>query len=65
MKCDICEGEIDVQVIAGAVAWDQGHNAWPVSDGRCCSTCNWTRVIPARLEMVLKEKSDGQRDTAG
>src|SRR5262245_22299655 len=27
-----------------------GHNARPVNDGRCCDTCNWSAVVPARLE---------------
>jgi hypothetical protein len=29
-----------------------GHNPWPLGtdpEGRCCNTCNDTRVIPARL----------------
>jgi hypothetical protein len=26
-----------------------GHNAAPLSDGRCCGGCNDTKVIPARL----------------
>ena len=25
------------------------HNAQPVADGRCCTDCNFNRVIPARL----------------
>tara|TARA_R110000751_G_C13675253_1_gene470726 strand:- start:692 stop:871 length:180 start_codon:yes stop_codon:yes gene_type:complete len=26
------------------------NNPWPLSsDGRCCSGCNWSLVIPARL----------------
>jgi hypothetical protein len=31
------------------------HNPWPVSrdaDARCCSDCNMTKVIPARLAMI-------------
>ena len=38
-KCCICKKKI--------VGY--GNNAWPVRDGRCCDTCNWEYVIPARL----------------
>lgn len=48
MKCSICQGPIDV-----IGSWTQGHNAQPVNDGRCCSTCNATVVIPARLQEVF------------
>ena len=30
-----------------------GHNPEPVSDGRCCSECNYELVVPARLTMAL------------
>lgn len=51
MKCCICEDEIDIQYATdGSVIWDQGHNAQPVRDGRCCSTCNFTVVLAARLK---------------
>jgi hypothetical protein len=51
MKCCICNDEIDIQyTVDGKVAWDQGHNALPVRDGRCCSTCNFTIVLAARLQ---------------
>ena len=31
-----------------------GHNAEPISKGhgRCCGTCNYTKVITARLQMM-------------
>ena len=59
MKCCICNDEIDVQVHpdTGQVLWDQGHNAQPVRDGRCCSTCNYTIVLAARLH-DLRERHD-------
>lgn len=31
-----------------------GNNAWPVNDGRCCDKCNWTKVVPKRLEKVFR-----------
>jgi len=51
MKCSICLREIDKQIdpTTGEVFWDKGHNAEPINNGRCCSDCNATRVIPARL----------------
>jgi hypothetical protein len=47
MKCCICNKEIDKQG-----AWTQGHNAMPVKDGRCCSSCNSDIVIPERLVRI-------------
>jgi hypothetical protein len=44
--CSICGGVIDVDPISG---WDEGHNAAPVNDGRCCTKCNNTIVIPRRI----------------
>ncbi len=59
MQCSICKEEIEKQVdqSTGKVFWDQGHNAEPlVEDGRCCDTCNYTKVIPVRLGIVIKNK---------
>ena len=42
--CSICEN----------IYWGFGNNAWPVNEGRCCDSCNWTDVIPARLKGILK-----------
>ena len=44
MKCSICEEMCDCKY---------GHNAHPVNNGRCCSTCNDTFVIPARLRIAF------------
>ena len=54
MKCSICKGEIEKQrnPQTGEVFWDQGNNAEPVNNGRCCSKCNWNTVIPARLAQL-------------
>ena len=43
MKCCICGKEIE----------GYGNNPWPVNqeeDARCCDDCNWSVVIPARIE---------------
>ena len=52
MKCCLCGGEIEKQrnPKTGEIFWDKGNNALPLKDGRCCSTCNLTKVLPARLE---------------
>ncbi len=55
MKCCICAGDIEAQMFGNKVVYDQGHNAEPVVlGGRCCEHCNWTVVIPARMEAVIK-----------
>ena len=48
MVCVICEGTIE----ADAYGWDQGHNAEPVAQGRCCLSCNRDFVIPARFKQA-------------
>jgi uncharacterized protein YbdZ (MbtH family) len=52
MKCSICKQEIDVQ----PSGWKEGHNAQPVTNGRCCTDCNWKTVVPARLRQFFKVK---------
>ncbi len=56
MTCSICSGEIEVQVHG----WDKGHNAYPITDGRCCSDCNHLVVqarITGQLPSYRKRKS--------
>ena len=45
MKCCLCKKEIEK-----VGNWDQGNNAQPLADGRCCDRCNMTKVIPARMK---------------
>jgi len=52
MKCSICGKEIE----ANAWGYDQGNNAQPINDGRCCEECNNTKVIPERLRIVMGRK---------
>ena len=61
MKCCICKKEIEKQYTKeGVMFWDQGNNAQPIDDGRCCNECNATIVIPARLtEMKLRMNKSG------
>ena len=54
MNCSLCNNEIDKQYTAeGVMFWDKGHNPQPVlpdANARCCSTCNDTVVILARVQ---------------
>ena len=51
--CCLCKGEIDKQYTPqGVMFWDGGHNAQPLKDGQCCSTCNDLEVIPRRLTLM-------------
>ncbi len=53
MKCCLCGKEIEKKYNEqGIMYWDEGENAQPVAKGRCCSECNWTKVIPARLANI-------------
>ncbi len=55
-ECVICKGEIEAQKTPeGKVFWDKGHNAMPVVEGRCCTSCNHSVVIPARLGRAINE----------
>lgn len=47
--CSICFLPIDK-----VHTWEHGHNAEPVNNGRCCTVCNDTVVIPARLNMMRR-----------
>ena len=54
MNCSIC-GELIGKEASG---WTEGHNAWPVNEGRCCGTCNASVVIRARLKIVKEETKE-------
>lgn len=47
--CSICKGPIAITYWG----WCGGHNAAPVTNGRCCDQCNDTVVIPARIVQAL------------
>ena len=40
----------------GIVYWTEGHNAQPISDGRCCDRCNEDIVIPHRIADMMVAK---------
>lgn len=45
-KCSICQEPYD----------NWGNNAMPVNSGRCCDDCNWSVVLPARLNRLYPAK---------
>tara|TARA_R100000152_G_C6782171_1_gene218763 strand:- start:6469 stop:6684 length:216 start_codon:yes stop_codon:yes gene_type:complete len=55
-KCSICDDYIDVMMVGKERGWDDGHNAEPINEGRCCNQCNEDVVIPTRLAQVLGEE---------
>ena len=44
MKCVIC-GETNDEF---------GHNPEPIAEGTCCTECNSTKVIPARMKQLTE-----------
>lgn len=50
--CCLCQKQIDIQ----PKGWAEGHNAEPIMNGRCCSKCNDTIVVPKRI--VLNDYVD-------
>ena len=49
MKCVICSNKIN----------GHGNNAEPYSDGICCDECNYTVVVPLRIqEFLISKKAD-------
>mgnify|MGYP003125571611 FL=1 len=57
MICVICKGEIEKHYTEeGVMYWDQGHNAEPIADGRCCDKCNQDIVVQYRISDMLVNK---------
>jgi hypothetical protein len=56
--CVICSEPIDIIVRNSdeKVLWEDGCNAEPVADGRCCSYCDQEVVIPTRIQIMLAQK---------
>jgi hypothetical protein len=58
-KCCICKRPLEKRYTPeGVLYWDDGNNAWPIQDGRCCDKCNSEYVIPARMgkKVVIERK---------
>jgi hypothetical protein len=52
MKCCLCGEEIKPTI----TGWTEGNNAMPLKDGRCCSYCNYTKVLPERIRRIKDAK---------
>ncbi len=52
-ECCLCGQEMEY-ISVNRTTKIFGHNAEPISKGhgRCCGTCNYTKVITARLQMM-------------
>jgi hypothetical protein len=60
-KCGTCDGTgiINKECCICSVEYaGYGNNAAPVAEGRCCNDCNYTVVIPSRVENLLNKKND-------
>ena len=62
--CVICSQPIGVDklydeygILRGT--WDGGHNAEPISQGKCCEPCNDEIVTPERLRRVFSRNERG------
>tara|TARA_Y100000593_G_C4109718_1_gene237343 strand:+ start:181 stop:402 length:222 start_codon:yes stop_codon:yes gene_type:complete len=53
MKCSICQSKI----LPDSFGWEKGHNAAPIINGRCCSSCNEYLVIPVRMWEAMNDKA--------
>ncbi len=42
--------------LCGKMYGGYGHNAAPLSEERCCTHCNNTKVIPARIKKFVEQK---------
>jgi len=67
MQCSICSGSIDEHrhPETGEVYWTEGHNAEPVNDGRCCTSCNENVVMRARLQKIFPDSRIESVDRSG
>ena len=55
LKKEINEMEKTICCICGKEFEGWGNNPWPIKpEGKCCDECNFTVVVPARMES-LKE----------
>ena len=61
-NCVICGELVEVKLTPeGKVYWNQGENAEPFAEGRCCLKCNSKFVIPSRFlenELTNRETDD-------
>ena len=46
----------------GKAIWEDGHNAEPICEGRCCTICNDTIVTPQRITDMQMSLLEGGKD---
>lgn len=46
------EKQVHICSICGKEFVGYTNDAYPVNNGECCDLCNWSVVIPARIEMM-------------
>jgi len=59
-NCCFCGEKVEEKVdpATGKIYWNQGENAMPFIDGRCCSSCNIMLVFPLRLKLIEEERNN-------
>ena len=57
--CTLCGDQI-----ADNHGWILGHNAAPIVEGRCCESCNMTKVFPRRMEDAKKIQQQNRQAMA-
>ena len=48
---------VHCSVCGKLVELNKTHNADPVNDGRCCSSCNNNFVVPERMVQMWEERA--------
>jgi hypothetical protein len=64
MICVLCKKQFDeyekIQMGDKVFMSVGGHNPAPLAkEGKCCSKCNYGKVLPARLRETYKNMGDG------
>ena len=52
--------------LCGKIFTGFGNNPWPISldpNDRCCDECNMNKVIPARLELMFRNKLENNKES--
>jgi hypothetical protein len=59
-NCCICGEKVEekVNLATGEIYWNQGENAMPLKEGRCCSFCNTMLVFALRLRLIDEERNN-------
>jgi|TARA_X000001382_G_scaffold41093_1_gene27583 hypothetical protein len=57
LECCICHKQIKPKYLGkdndgNDHYWEEGNNALPIHDGKCCDDCNVKIVVPARFTEI-------------